>query len=63
MGIVYLDTETTSLNPGQICELSIIHEEGNELKLAKNYFFKVESIDTGAESVHGFSKEKIWKSV
>lgn len=59
MGIVYLDTETTSINPGQICELSLILEENNRLKLAKNYFFSVESMDEGAAKVHGFSIESL----
>ena len=57
MGIVYFDTETTSFNPGQICELSLIVEDEGIIKLAKNYFFAVDKMDAGAQETHGFSKE------
>lgn len=60
MGIVYFDTETTSTNPGQICELSIIHEnEQRQVDFAKNYFFKVDSMTEGAQAVHGYSIESL----
>lgn len=58
---IYLDTETTDFNPGQICELSMIIEDKDTNKFidAKNYFFTVESIAEGAQSVHGFTVEKL----
>lgn len=54
---IYLDTETTSLRPGEIIELSMIIEDSDTHKFleAKNYFFKVDDVDPDAESVHGFS--------
>lgn len=57
--VVYLDTETTSLNPGQICEMSLIVEENNTFKYAKNYYFKVDSMDRGAQAVHNLSMEAL----
>lgn len=59
MAIVYFDTETTDKNPGQICELSLIYEEESQIKFVKNYFFKVDEMNPEAQSVHGFSIEKI----
>lgn len=54
---VYLDTETTSTTPGQICELTLIVEDYSTHNLvdAKNYFFTVNQMDEGAQNVHGFS--------
>ena len=59
MGFLYFDTETTSFNPGQICELSVIVEEEGQVTLAKNYFFTVKSMDEGAQQTHGFSMEQL----
>ena len=56
--IVYLDTETTSLYPGQICQLSYVMQGGGRVQ-AKNFFFTVDSMDYGAQKVHGFSMEKL----
>lgn len=58
---IYLDTETTDINPGQICELSMIIEDNsnNNFVAAKNYFFKVDHVAPGAEDIHGFSVEKL----
>ena len=53
---VFLDTETTGLNPGQICELSLIAEDDFNFKFAKNYFFRVSAMEEGAEAVHGLSQ-------
>lgn len=58
--IIYLDTETTGLYPGQICQLSYIMQS-NEWVKAKNMFFTVDSVDYGAFLVHGFSVEKLKK--
>lgn len=55
---VFFDTETTSLNPGQICQLAFIVEDQNrKVEVAKCYFFKVDGVDPGAERVHKMSKE------
>lgn len=58
---IYLDTETTDFNPGQICELSMIIEDKatNKFIGAKNYFFTVDSIEEGAQEVHGLTVEKL----
>lgn len=54
---VFFDTETTSLHPGQIAQLSFIVESEGKIETAKNYFFKVNEVDPGAEKVHGMSVE------
>jgi DNA polymerase-3 subunit epsilon len=56
--IIYLDTETTSLRPGQICQLSYIIQS-NGKPFAKNFFFTVDHMDFSAFKVHGFSLEKL----
>ena len=58
--ILYLDTETTSLRPGQICQLSYVMQDKNGIR-AKNFFFECDSVDYGAYLVHGFSVEKLKK--
>lgn len=52
---IFFDTETTSLNPGQIGELSYIIEGAQGIEESGNIFFKVDSVDEGAQKVHGFS--------
>ncbi len=56
--ILYLDTETTGLRPGQICQLSYLMQSSGGVS-AKNFFFSVESVDFGALAVHGFTPEKL----
>ncbi len=56
--IIYLDTETTGLYPGQICQLAYIIQNGKNVS-AKNFFFAVDDMPYGAFLVHGFSKEKL----
>lgn len=50
---VFLDTETTGLAPGQIAQLSMIIEEDDGSVRAKNYFFEIDYITSGAEEVCG----------
>lgn len=59
MKMVYFDTETTGLNPGQIAQLSFIVENNGEIECAKNYFFNVDTMEEGAQKVHGLSIEKL----
>ena len=52
--ILYFDTETTGLRPGNICQLSYILQRGSAIK-PKNFFFTVDFVEMGALAVHGFS--------
>ncbi|MBR1454706.1 MAG: 3'-5' exonuclease [Lachnospiraceae bacterium] len=57
---VYLDTETTGLNPGQIGQLTVIIEDTDLNKVeTKNYFFEVSEMEEGAQKIHGFSIEDL----
>ena len=56
--ILYFDTETTGLKPGQICQLSYVMQEGDALS-SRNMFFTVDNMEYGAYMVHGFSMEKL----
>lgn len=58
--IIYFDTETTGLAPGQICQLSYVMQDGNRVT-AKNFFFAVDYVEYGAQKVHGFSVELLEK--
>lgn len=58
--VIFFDTETTGLKPGNICQLTYIiaNEEGVK---AKNLFFKVDYVSPHAAKVHGFTKEILEK--
>ncbi len=56
--VIFFDTETTGLCPGNICELSYIMQDGDNIK-GKNFFFAVDYVEYGALCVHGFSVEKL----
>ena len=56
--ILYFDTETTGLYPGQICQLSYIMQQKDKLT-TRNFFFSVDSVEYSAYLVHGFSVEKL----
>lgn len=58
MKLLTFDTETTALQPGQICQLSYIMSEGDSVK-AKNMFFTVDEMSEGSFEVHGFSLEAL----
>lgn len=58
--IIYLDTETTGLRPGNICQLSYLMQYENTV-VGKNYFFKVNYVEPSAEMVHHFSVELLNK--
>ena len=60
MKILFFDTETTDINPGQIAQLSyiIINTETKE-SFGKNYYFKVDKMSDGAFNTHGLSIEKL----
>ena len=52
--IIFFDTETTGLYPGNICQLSYIMKSADSVR-GKNYFFTVDKVEYGAYLVHGFS--------
>ena len=56
--IIYLDTETSSLRPGKICQLSYVVQDKNGT-VGKNYFFAVDYVEPSAQMVHHFSVEKL----
>ncbi|MDR3262843.1 MAG: 3'-5' exonuclease [Clostridiales bacterium] len=58
MSYLYFDTETTSLIPGQICQLAYIIDEGSAVH-AKNFFFTVDAVDPGSYRVHKLSIERL----
>lgn len=56
---VFLDTETTGLEPGEILQLTYcicdINAEGIEkVCYAKNFFFAVDYVEPSAQAIHGF---------
>lgn len=63
MKLLFFDTETTSIRPGHICQLSYIIVDSTEKPqktYGKNFFFSVDEMDPNAEAVHGFSLEKLY---
>lgn len=63
MKLLFFDTETTSIKPGSICQLSYITVDASvkpQVTTGKNFFFTVDEMDPSAEEVHGFSLEKLY---
>ncbi len=58
--ILYFDTETTGLRPGNICQLSYILQT-KESAVAKNMFFAVGYVEPSAAAVHGFTPEILYE--
>ena len=56
--LLFLDTETTGLAPGNICQLSYVMQSDSGV-IAKNMFFKVDHVPKEAVAIHGFSAEKL----
>ncbi|CUP00006.1 3'-5' exonuclease [Clostridium sp. NSJ-49] len=64
MKLLFFDTETTSVKPGNICQLSYITVDTStkpQTTIGKNFFFTVDEMDEGAEAIHGFSLEKLYE--
>ena len=64
MKLLFFDTETTSVKPGNICQLSYITIDTStkpQTTIGKNFFFTVDEMDPGAEAIHGFSLEKLYE--
>lgn len=63
MKLLVFDTETTSLKPGQICQLSYITIDAStkpQVTKGNNIFISVDEVDPSAEAIHGFSAEKLY---
>ena len=58
MKLIIFDTEATDLTPGQICQLSYLMAEGEQVR-GKNMFFTVDEMSDGAQEVHGMSMEML----
>lgn len=58
--IIYLDTETTGLRPGNICQLSYIKQYRDRVEPV-NIFFSVDFVEMSAYAVHHFSVELLKK--
>lgn len=58
--VLYYDTETTGLYPGNICQLSYIMQRGDNT-VAKNFYFSVDFVEYGALAVHGLTTERLEK--
>lgn len=56
--LIFLDTETTGLNPGKICQLSYLIINDNRI-IGKNFFCKVDYIEPAASLVNGLSVEML----
>lgn len=63
MKLLFFDTETTSIKPGSICQLSYITVDAStkpQITTGKNFFFTVDEMDPSAQEIHGFSLEKLY---
>ena len=63
MKLLFFDTETTSIKPGSICQLSYIIVDASvkpQITTGKNFFFTVDEMDPSAEQIHGFSLQKLY---
>ena len=64
MKLLFFDTETTSIKPGSICQLSYITVDAGvkpQITTGKNFFFTVDEMDPSAQEIHGFSLEKLYE--
>lgn len=64
MKLLFFDTETTSIKPGSICQLSYITVDAStkpQITTGKNFFFTVDEMDPSAQEIHGFSLEKLYE--
>lgn len=64
MKILFFDTETTDIRPGNICQLSYIVVDSStkpQSTVGKNFFFTVEDMSLSAQEVHGFTLENLYE--
>lgn len=58
--IIFFDTETTDLRPGEIAQLSyVVTNECLEPLKARNFYFTVQKMSPGASQVNGLTTEKL----
>ncbi len=58
--LIFFDTETTGLVPGEIAQLSyLITDQNLNLIKARTYYFSVASMPWGASRVHGLTHQKL----
>lgn len=55
----FLDTETNSFTPGQICQLTYVICDDDRVKKSKNFFLMVDDMAESASNVHGFTIDKL----
>ncbi|MBZ9686203.1 3'-5' exonuclease [Clostridium estertheticum] len=63
MKMIFFDTETTGIRPGNICQLSyiLVDTSYKPIKtIGKNTFFTVDYVEPSAEDVHGFSVDALF---
>ncbi|MBU3156159.1 3'-5' exonuclease [Clostridium estertheticum] len=63
MRMIFFDTETTGIRPGNICQLSYILVDTDykpTKTIGKNIFFTVDYVEPSAEDVHGFSVDALF---
>ncbi len=56
--IIFFDTETSGLYPGEICQLSYVFQTNTSV-YAKNFYFSVSDVEYGAYMVHGLSVDRL----
>lgn len=64
MKMIFFDTETTGIKPGNICQLSYILVDTSykpTKTIGKNIFFTVDYIEPSAQDVHGFSIDALFE--
>jgi DNA polymerase III epsilon subunit-like protein len=54
---VFLDTETTGFEPGNVVQLSYVIVDKQHEPVAQNFWFAVDYVEPGAERIHGMSVE------
>jgi DNA polymerase-3 subunit epsilon len=59
--MIFVDTETTDYQPGQIAQLAYLLADGDVVTGAGNYYFAVEYMTPCAEQVHGLSENMLWQ--
>jgi len=59
MKYLVLDTETTGIKPGNICQLAYVMTDGEGNLQGKNFFFPVSYMPKEALRIHGFGVEKL----